>query len=342
MDDSNKVTGQSTNSYSPEINVPPVPNPLPSDQSHAIPETPVSSNPPVSNVQQEPIQEQQTQSSSEPVVSNTTEEQPQILNVHHNTHNTVESTSQENPNITPETTEQVPSVQEEIPTNQGVEIKEKKKKNIPVPAIVLIVLALLVLGYFVGKQYIFNGEGANKKDGSGDETQGLVVLPNDGTAPKADKTQPDDICISEKEDILSMIQQFEEFQKEKEALSVLALFTKPESEEEKADLANLDGTDSGLPPRLYNNVSTNYSTDSYTVISDPVKAEKSNECKVIVEELRAYYGGQENPEYTSPLAKSFTLVVKKVDDKWMIDSYQSSDKGIKQSKYSGFLMEIEE
>lgn len=350
MDDSNKVMGQSTNNYSPEINVPPIPSSLPSEPLQTTPntnqqqisQTPVSNEVPGSDIQPEPVKEQPTQLSSEPSVLNPVETPQQVLNVHHNPQESPENTFKEGTSVSPEPIEQKPPIQEEIPIEQEVKVKDKSTKKFPILLLILIALALIIGGYFVAKQYLFTGENANRKNGDDTEGQGLIVVQNDGTAPKADKTSPEDICISELQSILSMIKQFEEYQKEKDASSVLSLFTKPESTQEKAELANLDGSDSGLPPRLYNNVSTNYLTDSYSVISNPLKTEKSGVCNVIIEELRAYYGGPENPEYSSPLAKSFTLVVKKVDEKWMIVSYQSSEKNIKESKYSGFLMETKD
>jgi len=205
MDDSNKVMGQSTNNYSPEINVPPIPDSLPSEQLQTTPntnqqqisQTPVINEMPVSDIQPEPVKEQPTQFPSEPSVLNPIETSQQILNVHHNPQESQENTFKENTLISPEPVEQKPPIQEEIPIEQEVKVKDKSKKKFPILLLILIALALIIGGYFVAKQYLFTGENANRKNEDDTEGQGLIVVQGDGTAPKVDKTSTEDICVSE-------------------------------------------------------------------------------------------------------------------------------------------------
>ena len=147
-----------------------------------------------------------------------------------------------------------------------------------------------------------------------------------------------DDCITEKDSILSIVTNFETLQKNKDSKSVLALFTAPQLQNEISDYQNISGKDANIEPRLYNTVSTNFNTQSYKVIQQPLKS-MDNSCIVEVEEQRSNYGGPANPQYLPAQTENFSLTFRKQGDEWKIDRYQSLDPKIKTGKYSGFLME---
>lgn len=315
MDDSNNVFGQKPNNYSPEINVPPVSTPQP---PVTVPQVPISPQPVV----------------DQPVIA------PQI--------------PVEQPAVTPHPVSEpivihhqepsVPTPVVESPVNENnfsIMQTIKKKKKFPF-LVLLVILLLLGVGYFFGKKYLFIEKGpleSNEKT-ENDGGNGLVVVDQNGNAPKDEGKKVANLCESEQKEILDLIKKFEEAQKEQNATAALALFTEPEVKEERDELAGLDGSDSNLPPRLYNNVSTNYRTEGYVVVGNPALVEGTLNCYVLVEESRAYYGGPSEPGYNSPLPKNFSIEVQKIGEKWLIESYKSTEENVKKTKYAGFIMEI--
>ncbi|PIP17240.1 MAG: hypothetical protein COX44_00965 [Candidatus Portnoybacteria bacterium CG23_combo_of_CG06-09_8_20_14_all_37_13] len=209
------------------------------------------------------------------------------------------------------------------PVNQPAPTPEKPKVNYMV--IGLIVLACFVvfgLGvYYLGKQ------SSSKRATQVSQTS--IPIP---TTPLLDN------CVSDKGEILAVVNTFETLQKNKDSKGVLGLFTPPQSQAEISDYQNLSGEDAHILPRLYNNVSTGYNTQSYKVAQEPTKS-ADNFCGVLLEEQRSNYGGPTNPQYLPAQTKDFALTLIKQNGGWKIDQYQSQDTRIKKGKYAGFLME---
>ncbi len=148
-----------------------------------------------------------------------------------------------------------------------------------------------------------------------------------------------DYCLTEKDNILSVVATFESLQQSKKPSEVLQLFTPPQLQQDVRDYQNLSGADAQISPRLYNNVSTNYNTLSYKVLQAPTK-NSDNNCGVSLEEQRSNYGGPTNPTYLPPTAEDFTLVFTRQNNAWKISQYQSQRSDIRKGEFSGFLMEF--
>ncbi len=154
---------------------------------------------------------------------------------------------------------------------------------------------------------------------------------DDSTIGKVERN----VCVQEKNEIISLVKNFEQFQKDRKAEDVLELFTDAVSKEDIEDYNQLRGV--GITyPRLYQVSSYNYNTESYKLLTDP--SAKEEICSVDVEEMRSYYGGPANPEFEPAKKLSFRVSMKKVDGNWLVDSYNSLDSTILEGKYSGFMM----
>lgn len=181
-----------------------------------------------------------------------------------------------------------------------------KKLSIGVVAILLVGIGFFVL----------------TRQNSQQATQGSQILNN---------------CVSDKGEILAVVNTFETLQKNKDSKGVLGLFTPAQSQEEISDYQNLSGENPQVgSPRLYNNISTNYNTQSYKVVQEPTKS-ADNFCDVMVEEQRSIYGGPINPQYSPAQTRGFALTLTKQNGEWKIDQYQSQDIRIKKGKYIGFF-----
>lgn len=150
-------------------------------------------------------------------------------------------------------------------------------------------------------------------------------------------SQTSDSCLSEKGKILMVVTNFETLQKNKDP-NILNLFTPAQTSSEINDYNNLSGKDNNIGPRLYNNVSTNFNTNSYQVIQNPANYSDIS-CSIIVQENRSYYGGPSNPQYLPSNPSGFTLILIKQQTNWKIDKYQNQNgKNSGQSdKYTGWL-----
>lgn len=152
-------------------------------------------------------------------------------------------------------------------------------------------------------------------------------------------TNASDSCITEKDNILSVVSTFESLQQGKKSADVLQLFTAPQSQQDISNFQNLNGENPHVPlPRLYNDVSTNYNMLSYKVIQPPTKNTEGN-CSVSVEEQRSVYGGPANPKYLPATAEDFTVTFSNLNGAWKINQYQSQKANIRPGEFSGFLME---
>lgn len=354
MDDSKNTFGHTQNVYSPEINVPPVSTPQPTEPSQPVVEQPViNPQPPIfsqpameSPVVEQPVINSQSSVEQPPVSPDPLMEQP-VISPQPPVVEQPPVFSQPAPEQlavpTQDPLTQQPNSEQPVVENNFATIEETaKKKKFPIIPIIIGILLILAAGFFFGKKYLFEEDGLfnSTKKTENDEGNGLVVVDENGNAPKEEVKKAANMCESEQKEILDLIKMFEDAQKEKDANAVLSLFTEPEVKEERDELSNLDGSDSNLPPRLYNNVSTNYRTDGYVIVGNPAIVEGTLNCYVLVEESRAYFGGPEEPEYKSPLPKNFSIIVQKVGEKWLIQSYQSTEENIKKTKYAGFLMEF--
>ncbi len=209
------------------------------------------------------------------------------------------------------------------PVNLSTPTPEKPKMNYSVIGAVVLVCFMIFGfgGYYLGKQ-------SSPKQAT-QVSQTPIPTP---TTPLLDN------CVSDKSEILAVVNTFETLQKNKDSKGVLGLFTPPQSQAEISDYQNLSGEDAHISPRLYNNVSTNYNTQSYKVSQEPTKSTDSS-CGVVVEEQRSIYGGPANPQYLPAQTQNFALTLTKQNGEWKIDQYQSQDTRIKKGKYAGFLME---
>lgn len=214
------------------------------------------------------------------------------------------------------------------------------KKNGKVIALVLLslltCLLFVMLGYYLGKNSILDKvipqsvQSALFKRNIGMDNQYPDMIGRENESEK-----PPTICDNEDKKILSVVEKFEEFQKDRKASDILDLFTDANTEEEKEAYNTLSSNDGGL----YKGESTNYKTEEYRVTSGPL--EMGGKCIVNVEEKRSYYDDKEESKYKQAQARNFMVELQKVDNKeWMISQFQSSEANIKKTKYSGFLMEI--
>lgn len=163
-----------------------------------------------------------------------------------------------------------------------------------------------------------------------------IVSVQSQRSPSSQSDSLADKCLLEKDKIISLVDQFESYQKMKDADSILKLFTQAQTENEKQEYVNLHGGPAG--PRLYNNVSTNYQTLSYSITQGPNQYSEGG-CVVNVEEQRSVYGGPADPGYAPPIDFDFKLVIVENKESWLIDRYESLDTQVKTGKYSGFTLE---
>lgn len=216
--------------------------------------------------------------------------------------------------------------------SQPVNISETRGVNYwVIGGIIFVCLIIFGFGgYFLGKQSSIPNNLTSKQ-------QSIQTNPTVTTVPSLST----DNCVVEKDSILSVVTNFETLQKNKDPKGVLALFIAPQLQDEISDYQNLSGKNANVEPRLYNNVSTNFNTQSYKVTQQPTKSSNSSSysCVVQVEEQRSNYGGPTNPKYLPAQAESFALTLRKQNGEWKIDQYMSLDPKIKTGKYSGFLME---
>ncbi|HQA98663.1 MAG TPA: hypothetical protein PLG10_00295 [Candidatus Dojkabacteria bacterium] len=142
------------------------------------------------------------------------------------------------------------------------------------------------------------------------------------------------VCDKESKKILSVVDKFEKFQKERKSSEILALFTDASTDEEKNLYNSLKGKDG-----LYIGATMNFKTDSYRVTNGPV--EDNGKCIVYVEERRSYPEKDNTEKYQEARGRSFVLELQKGNGKeWVINQYQSFEANIKKTKYSGFTMEV--
>lgn len=213
---------------------------------------------------------------------------------------------------------------------EGVVIKRPLKKYILISSISLIIFVSLLTIYLVIRER---------------NTPPDIIDPGI-SAPSLDDSQLQNvdflnICVINNEEIQALIDTFETYQIQKDALGVLSLFTTPQKSSDITDFNNLSGEDTDIgQPRLFNNVSFNYNTTSYERSENPT-FHSTNTCELLVTEQRSYYGGPTNPTYLDPESMEFKLTVVKKDNEWKVDRYESTNTNIKESRYSGFLMEME-
>ena len=210
-----------------------------------------------------------------------------------------------------------------------------KSSTITVALISALISGIIfgLLGYLLRDSMVMVDKGLNsgtaevkvKDDDKEDKSD------DDSTVGKVERN----LCIQEKNEIISLVKTFEKFQEDRKAEDVLALFTNPVSTEEMEDYNQLKGEGISYP-RLYQVSSYNYNTESYKLLTDPSGDEDI--CSVDVEEMRSYYGGPADPEFQAAKKLSFRVSMKKVDNAWLVDSYNSLDSTILEGKYSGFMM----
>jgi len=194
----------------------------------------------------------------------------------------------------------------------------------------LVIVVLFILILIGGAYYLGTLKNNNTT---------ITSVSSTNLSPTITQTNTPDTCITEKDDILSVLSTFESLQQSKNSSGVLRLFATPQSQQDMSDFQNLSGENPHVSsPRLYNNVSTNYNTLSYKIIQPPTKNSENN-CSVSIEEQRSDYGGPANPKYLPTTSEDFTLILTKQNGAWKINQYQSQKSNIRPGEFSGFLME---
>jgi len=212
-----------------------------------------------------------------------------------------------------------------------------KRKNSAITILVTVLISGILfgeIGYFlrdlnerkIDTSNIFQGVEKNNEIKEVEKSGELEIV----------KEVPTSICVSEKDNIITLVNNFEKLQMEQNADGVLALFTPAVSVDDVNDYKYLIGKDTNVPVRLYSTSSVRYITEKFTILSDP--KEQGKNCIVEVEEMRSMYGGPDNPTFLSATNLKFQLEAKKVGNVWKVETYNSLEPKIKDGKYSGFLM----
>jgi len=160
---------------------------------------------------------------------------------------------------------------------------------------------------------------------------GYMVLVKKSTN-KTGEIPVSDLCIVEKEEIIDLVNSFENAQMKRDARGILALFTPPELPGDSSTYVYLSGSDAA-GPRLYSSGQTNFNQPSFKILETPSK-NASGSCTTKVQEQRSYYpegvGGDFGP--MQPYTVYFVTV--KQNNAWKIDRYLSDDGST--HKYSGW------
>lgn len=141
-------------------------------------------------------------------------------------------------------------------------------------------------------------------------------------------------CIYAKEAVISQVGRFEEYQKKRDALGVLSLFTPPEYPMETERYNFLSGKDSNAAPRLYSSGATNFNLLSYRVVSNP-ELRGSAWCAVGVEEERQYYRQGIGGYYEPRKVVVEILFTPAIGGDWKVDQYITLGQSTP-SKYSAW------
>ncbi len=133
-------------------------------------------------------------------------------------------------------------------------------------------------------------------------------------------------CVNDEAEILSLIDKFENLQKEKKAIEVLGLFTPPLSWQEIEKEIYLSGKKNIGVPNLYGNITANFNLTDYKIIDGPTPYPGiTNTCTVNIEEQRSYdLSSGDNIVQAPPVSKETFSVIRQ-GNKWVIESYYFTD-----------------
>jgi len=204
---------------------------------------------------------------------------------------------------------------------------------------VVIIFAAMIAG---GVWYFMNQNATKLKE---DSEKRAKLLEEQIAELKKQQEEKTKLTVAEKiespvitKESEKTIQQFEKYQKERNANEVLRFFTPAVYPEDKEAYNFLTGADiSGGSPRLYGTAVYSFNFIDYNVVSSK---ESGNSAEIVVKENRTV---QSNAGATvgssSTISKNKVFLLKKVDGKWMIEMYynQSTNINTKESvKYDGF------
>jgi len=227
----------------------------------------------------------------------------------------------EEPSIVVNSTEQVPTPKKSRkPFNSGPYV---------VGILLFLVICLLAaLTYFILKD---NGiDLFSSKTATTDIADNSSNTSTTNNTDNSENTESTDVCVSDKNAILSLVDVFETDQENRDADAVLSLFTPATEASDISDYSSINGY-------LYGNMNSNYKVSSYTVKSDPER--NNSTCVVVVTEQRSYYGGATNPQWLAAAPYEFSIGLVQSNSLWKINTYESDDATIKSGKYQGFLMQ---
>jgi len=144
------------------------------------------------------------------------------------------------------------------------------------------------------------------------------------------------VCTNEKANIISLVNNFENFQMKKDAKDVLALFTSPIVENDISTYNNLLGLGKNPDSNyLYSQTSNfsavNFSELSYGILNNNPVYDQDNGCLVYATEERTT---TLPASVNLPWGMDTTFDVVKQDNIWKIDKYYNTGTGI--SKYGGW------
>jgi len=226
------------------------------------------------------------------------------------------------------------AVKTEEPSTMVSSTVESKKRFNSGPYVVGILLFLVIcllaaLTYFILKDNgidLFSNKTVTTKNSENSSSNSSTTESSDDSG-----STNSDVCVSNKDAILNQLSAFEIAQKNRDANTVISLFT---SATEASDISDYNTYINGY---LYSNMSSDYKLSSYTVKSGPEK--KDDTCLVVVVEQRVYYGGPVIGEWLDAAPYELSVAFVQSNNQWKIDTYESDNSLMKSGKYQGFLMQ---
>lgn len=183
---------------------------------------------------------------------------------------------------------------------------------------VLLLLVGIVIG-FVGNRFLSKSQ--NKFVNKESVPSVTLVSPTETTTS----------ILHTKEDLISLINKFEEYNKQVDAANIIMLFTPPKNPEESDAFIYLNGLDLPSPMfRPYTTANWRFELNSFKIIS----VNPSNEVSMVeVEEKRSKWNNVSS-EWVQLPTITVVFEIKNVDFNYLIENYyvKGEDKG----KYNGF------
>lgn len=204
-----------------------------------------------------------------------------------------------------------------------------KKSNslLKIAIIIIIIIGLAGTIYLIGQKL------KKSQTTSADIPASTQTTPESSSSSPQIKSTEDQAVVSQ---VKQKVTQFEKSQQQKNAIEVLALFTPPQTAQEKEVYDFLLGRDideTGKSFRLYNTAGTGYELESFD-LGDCSKTQDNNYlCSV--RESRRWWNNVEG-RWTNPETKSYNITVVKQNSSYLIDKYSDPNAQSSTEKYSGF------